>query len=315
MEDIVGKKVWNTFWWTISTAVQDQLKEAVEKAAQGKTIKYEVAVWDKHKNPTSILFNLKPLLNPHTNHVEAIIAEGRPIQEIVDARTALLNKNEELKTFATVAAHDLREPIRAISSFMKLLKGKYGNSTDAKGMQFINHSIDAAERMNNLIVDLLERARIGTDEVRFEKINTGKLIQEILALQESVILEKNAEIIYSELPDITGQKTTIRLLFQNMISNALKYSNKSDAPLIEISAKRSGNFEEFKIKDNGIGIDPQNHEKVFMMFRRLHARYEYAGTGRGLATCKKIVKHHGGEIWIEGELGKGTTFYFTLPKE
>lgn len=314
IEDVAGKKVWDTFWWTISIEVQDQLKEAVFKAASGETIKYEVAVWDKNKIPTTILFNLKPLINHNLNKVEAIIAEGRPVQDIVDARNALLSKNEELKSFATVAAHDLKEPLRTITSFLNLLKTKYDKVLDEKGIQFINHSVDAADRMNNLIVDLLEHAKIGTDEVEFEKINIQKLMGEVLAYNESSILEKNAKIIYEDLPDIAGQKTTIRLLFQNLVSNALKYQNQDHPPLIEIRAKQRGNFQEFEITDNGIGIDPQYHERIFLMFRRLHTRKEYPGTGMGLATCKKIVLQHGGDMWIKSQLGKGSAFYFTLPK-
>ena len=313
-EDVIGKKFWNTHLWQISTQVQEDLKLAIQKAANGETVNYEVAVWDKDKIPTTILFNLKPLINPNFNEVEAIIAEGRPIQELVDARNALLSKNEELKSFATLAAHDLKEPSRTISSFMKLLKAKYSNSLDDKGMQYINYAVDAGGRMNNLISDLLEHTKIGTDDVEFERVDTQKLIGEVVDLHEAILSEKNAKVVFDNLPAILGQKTTVRLLFQNLISNALKYHKKEEPPLIKISAKEKGKFYEFKIEDNGIGIEPKYHDKIFLMFRRLHTRKEYAGTGMGLATCKKIVQHHGGEIGLTSEVGKGSAFYFTLPK-
>lgn len=127
-------------------------------------------------------------------------------------------------------------------------------------------------------------------------------------------MKKNAKVVFDNLPAVLGQKTTIRLLFQNLISNALKYHKKEVPPLIKISAKEKGKFYEFKIEDNGIGIEPKYHDKIFLMFRRLHTRKEYAGTGMGLATCKKIVQHHGGEIGLTSEVGKGSAFYFTLPK-
>jgi light-regulated signal transduction histidine kinase (bacteriophytochrome) len=260
-----------------------------------------------------ILFNLKPLFDDDGN-VIAIISEGRPIQDIVDARKALLEKNAELEQFAFIASHDLQEPLRMIRSFMVLLRDNYVGQLDAKAKKYTDYAIDGAERMTEMVKQLLTYARIGSNETVRESMDTNELLSGILALQHAVLEEKEAQVSVKLLPHIYGMRTPLVLLFQNLIANAVKYQRQGIKPVITIFAKETSRNYEFAIQDNGIGI-PQNHQsEIFQLFKRLHTRQEYAGTGMGLATCKKIVEQHDGRIWVESEEGKGSTFYFTIKK-
>lgn len=313
--DVIGKKFWDCYWWQISEETQVQLKQNFEKALLGEIVLYEVAVWDKDQKPVTILFNLKPVFDAQ-GKVVAIIPEGRPIQDIVEAREALSQKNLELERFAATAAHDLKEPLRMISGFMTLMKDRYGGSLDETATKYIAFAVDGAKRMDQLISDLLTYAKIGSADVKKIQISLDHLLQGILSLQESVITEKQATITWDTLPDIYGQVTAIRVLFNNLISNALKYQQDQIPPQVHISVKESLTEWQFCISDNGIGIPVEQAENIFILFKRLHARNEYAGTGMGLATCKKIVELHGGRIWFEPVTeGRGSRFYFTIPRE
>lgn len=311
--DLIGKKFWDCYWWTISRETQETLKSNIEKAAKGEFVQYEVEVLGK-MGPTTILFNLKPLFDAY-GEVVAIIPEGRPIQEIVDARKALLQKNEELERFASVASHDLKEPLRMISTFLSLFQKNYGSQLDEKAKKYIHYSVDAATRMTTLINDLLNYAKIGDEDVPFLPINTNKLLDELLPLFAASLEEKKGTIEIGNLPDIYGKVTPIKTLFQNLIGNALKYHKPTSSPLVKITGKENSEDYEFCVADNGIGISSQYFEEIFQMFRRLHTKEEYSGTGMGLATCSKIVNQHGGEIWVESEEGQGSKFFFTIKKQ
>lgn len=312
-EDVIGKKFWDCYWWQINEETKNQLKQNFEKALLGETILYEVAVWDKYKKPVTILFNLKPVLDAQ-GKVVAVIPEGRPIQDIVEAREALAQKNLELERFASTAAHDLKEPLRMISGFMTLMKDRYAGTLDETASKYISFAVDGAKRMDRLINDLLAYAKIGSAEVKKEPIVLSQLLQEIISLQEAVMLEKQASVTWDELPSIHAQTTAIRLLFNNLISNALKYQQDTVPPKVHISVKELPNQWQFCITDNGIGIPIEQAENIFILFRRLHARDKYSGTGMGLATCKKIVELHGGRIWFEPVVEGGSRFYFTMPR-
>lgn len=313
-DDVIGKKIWDCYWWQINTETKDKVKKSFEAALGGETITYEVAVWDKDKNAVTILFNIKPLTDDH-GKVLAVLSEGQPIQDIVDARKAVALKNLELEHFAATAAHDLKEPLRMISGFMTLMRKNYADGLDEKANQYIDFAVDGAKRMDRLITDILEYTRIGSTFVQKEKIDTGKLLAEIVLLFHPIMEEKKARVELDHLPVIEGQLTAIRLLFNNLISNALKYQHAGVAPIVHISSTALENEYRFSITDNGIGIPPEQAEKVFDMFKRLHGRGQYSGTGMGLAICKKIVELHGGKIWVRPSAqGTGSTFYFTLPK-
>lgn len=312
--DVMGKKFWDCFWWQISEETQIQLKQYFDRAVLGETVLYEVAVWDKNKNPVTILFNLKPLLDAQ-GKVVAIIPEGRPIQDIVEAREALAQKNLELERFASTAAHDLKEPLRMISGFMTLMKDRYADTLDETASKYISFAVDGAKRMDRLINDLLAYAKIGSAEAKKEPIQLNQLLEEVILLQEAVITEKKGLVTWDTLPDIQGQSTVIRLLFNNLISNALKYQQDNVPPKVHISVKDLSTQWQFCVADNGIGIPMEQADNIFILFKRLHGRDKYAGTGMGLATCKKIVELHGGRIWFEPAAeGTGSCFYFTIAK-
>ncbi len=227
----------------------------------------------------------------------------------------LKNSNNELEQFAYVASHDLQEPLRMVSSFLSLIEKKYSDKLDDKGLQYIHHAVDGAERMRQIILDLLDFSRIGQIDAAVFKVDLNKIIAEICSMQQNIIEQKNAQIKFNQLPVIIGSKVQFTQIFQNLINNALKYTREDITPEIHIGCEDLDEFWRFYVKDNGIGITPKNHEKIFIIFQRLHSKLEYEGTGMGLAIVKKIVEYYGGTIWLESEIGKGSTFFFTIKKQ
>lgn len=226
----------------------------------------------------------------------------------------LERSNLELEQFAYVASHDLQEPLRMVSSFMGLLERKYSPELDEKAHQYIRFAIDGAKRMRQIILDLLEFSRIGKHEESLKLISINQIVDEVCVLQKRIIREGNAKIIYGDLPSVISYRPPIMQVFQNLIGNALKYRRPDHSPQIEIRAEAAGDFWRFSVKDNGIGIDPIYHEKIFIIFNRLHNDDEYTGTGMGLAIVKKIIENLGGTIEVDSAIGEGSTFYFTLPR-
>jgi light-regulated signal transduction histidine kinase (bacteriophytochrome) len=312
-EDVVGKKFWDCYRWQISTKTQEKLRLSIEKAAKGEFVQYEVAVWDSAKNPVTILFNLKPILDKEGN-VVAIVPEGRLIQDIVDARKSLVEKNLELERFASVASHDLKEPLRMVISFMDLLQKKYKGQLDQKADQYIHFAVDAAHRMNGLITDLLEFSKVRTEDTPLEKIELNQLLDEQRKYYESLLAECEGTLSYSRLPTIIGRRVPIIVLFRNLIGNAIKYRTQEIPPEITIEGKEYKDHWKFSVADNGIGFDQSQAEAIFEMFSRLQTRQEYSGTGLGLSICKKIVEQHRGKIWAESTSVQGSIFYFTVSK-
>ncbi|WP_093409968.1 sensor histidine kinase [Salegentibacter flavus] len=195
------------------------------------------------------------------------------------------------------------------------MKSKYEDQLDKKAVQYIEIAHDGALRMRQLILDLLEFSRAGRLENKPEKINLNELVEEILKLQQESINEKNARIIFSELPVIIAEKTPLRQALSNLIGNALKYQASDVIPEVKIVVQENDKHWLFEISDNGIGIEEEFQQKIFEIFKRLHNRQQYSGTGLGLAICKKIVENMGGEIWVESEPGTGSRFYFTISKQ
>ena len=235
-------------------------------------------------------------------------------KELVERADELAESNRELERFAYVASHDLQEPLRMIGSFLQLLQKKYANDLDSKAHEYINYAVDGAKRMKDLILDMLEYSRVNTNPIDFENIDLNEVYGDVkLNLSESISSNK-AKIEVSKLPTIKGIKLHMLQLIQNIIGNALKYRSLERDPIINILANEKDTEWEIMISDNGIGIDPRFYEKIFIIFQRLHNKNEYSGTGIGLAICKKIIDKHGGRIWVTSEPGKGSVFYFTLPK-
>ena len=226
-----------------------------------------------------------------------------------------IDSNLQLESFAYIASHDLREPLRTINGFSKILLQKYSHDLDAIGIEYLTYITNAAQGMNQLIVDLLEYSRINYNENEIVEINIKNKIEKIIILNKATITQSNAQIICQNMPNsIKGNRTRIYQLFQNLILNAIKFRKPNIAPIIAITCQDKTNYWQFAVSDNGIGIAKDFLEKIFLIFQRLHTKTEYDGSGIGLAICKKIVQQHGGDIWAESELGVGATFYFTLPK-
>ena len=224
----------------------------------------------------------------------------------------LARSNADLEQFAYVSSHDLQEPLRMVSSYVQLLARRYRDKLDDDAEEFIDYAVEGANRMQTLISALLAYSRVGKKGRPFERQDSNMILQEAEDNLRMVIRDSGAVITHDVLPAVTCDGTQLSQVFQNLIANAIKF--RADLPPeIKISAERLDNEWVFCVKDNGIGIDPKYAERIFVIFQRLHAREEYAGTGIGLAICKRIVERHGGRIWVESQEGQGSTFYFTIP--
>lgn len=237
-------------------------------------------------------------------------------KQLIKAAEELKRSNEELEQFAYIASHDLQEPLRAISAYCQLLKEKEYDSVDEESKKFFDYIIDSSFRMKILIKELLDYSRVGRKDRPFEKINLQNLLEEVLCDFEMSIEESGANIIIeSQMPYIFAIRFRVKQLLHNLISNSLKFRGE-EKPVIRIGCceEANSNYWLFYIKDNGIGIQPEYYDRIFGVFKRLYSREEYPGTGIGLALCKRIVEAHGGDIWVESEVGKGTYVYFTIAK-
>ncbi|MBI1318377.1 MAG: hypothetical protein GC168_05415 [Candidatus Hydrogenedens sp.] len=236
-------------------------------------------------------------------------------EELAEVNNSLTRANDELKIFAYVASHDLQEPLRSISGYVQLLLRRYEAQLDEKAVGYIGKSVAATRRMQELIDGLLLYTRIGTRELSPEFVSLNEVLAEVMANLAASAEKSNAVVAVEELPEVLGDRVQLRQLFQNLISNAIKFRSEA-SPEIRVSAVPDGSSGpetvQVRVQDNGIGIDPQFADRVFKVFQRLHARQDYPGTGIGLAICKRIVERHGGELWLESEPGRGSSFIFTL---
>lgn len=226
----------------------------------------------------------------------------------------LVASNQELERFAYVASHDLQEPLRMVSSFLQLLEKKYNKQLDAQAQQYIYYAVDGAERMKQLILDLLTYSRLGTQAQIFESVNLNQTLDDVRASLKALIQENHVVLHAEPLPNVHAIPTQMFQLFQNLISNGIKYRKPGQTPHIHIRSRENPAFWSIEVEDNGIGIDERFYERIFIVFQRLHNRSEHSGTGIGLAICKKIVERHGGSIGVNSKPGKGSTFYFSIPK-
>jgi light-regulated signal transduction histidine kinase (bacteriophytochrome) len=235
--------------------------------------------------------------------------------ELIERNTRELKRsNAELEQFASVASHDLREPLRVISGYLRLLSRRYKGKLDRSADEFIEFAVDGSARMQNIINDLLAFSRLGSREKTFAPVNCVEVLQLTRRHLSTAIEESGAVITHDPLPTVTADASQLGQLFMNLVGNSIKYRG-DEIPSIHVSTKESDEEWLFLLTDNGIGFDMQHSEKVFEMFKRLHGVDKYSGTGIGLAICKKVVENHNGRIWVESQPGAGSTFFFTIPKK
>jgi len=298
---------------------RDRLKQDLGKRIAGEKIsdKGETSVVRKDGKIINIEYSLKIIELEEKIQIVSII---RDITEQKKAEISLKEKSEELtrsnvelEQFAYVASHDLREPLRTVNSYIQLLQNRYQGKLGTDGNDFIDFAVAGVSRMDRLIKDLLSYSRVGRKNQIYEKVDLSVVMGIVLDQLKDVIEKNNAKITYDKLPTIEGIKLNMIQLFQNLISNAVKF--KREEPVeVKISVKEKSKEWIFSVSDNGLGIDKQYIDKIFVIFQRLHPIGTYEGTGIGLAICKRIVDQHKGTMWVESELGKGSVFYFTIGK-
>lgn len=282
------------------------------------------------------------LLQQLSDQIGIALAQARLLEQETRQRQELAQSNAELEQFAYVASHDLQEPLRMVTSYLQLLQRRYQHQLDQQAEEFIGFAIDGASRMQALVQDLLQYSRVSTRAKPFDQVDCNSVFRQAIANLKIAITESNAVITHDALPTVMGDATQLIQVFQNLIGNAIKFrgaqpltihvgvdrvakiTETSDTPihsLPNLSAQSTQNLSsdratewQFFVRDNGIGIDPTYHDRIFIIFQRLHTRSKYPGTGIGLAICKKIIERHNGQIWVESELGQGSTFFFTLPE-
>lgn len=242
---------------------------------------------------------------------QEIMTRQQTEQALQKANQELAKINAELEQFAYITSHDLQAPLATIASYAELLQQTYKSNLDSQANEYIQYIVNGCLTMQNLIEDLLEYSQVGKNQKIFSLVDTKKIINTVCSNLQSTIHQNKATIIYHDLPTVMADGSQLLQLFQNLIDNSIKY-RREEPPKIEISVEPRENEYLFIVKDNSIGIDSKYFERIFQMFQRLHSSQEYSGTGIGLAICQKIVELHGGRIWVESQLGKGTTFYFTI---
>jgi len=251
-------------------------------------------------------------LNPLEGDEGFVLASVVDITERKRAEEELRRSNEELERFAYVASHDLQEPLRMVESYVQLLSKRYKGKLDADADEFVGFALDGALRMQRLIEDLLAFSRVGTRDAALVPTDVNDVVDRALRSLRLRIEETGASVTRDVLPTVSADAGQLEQVFLNLIGNALKF-RRAEPPHVHVAAQEKDGRWTFSVRDNGIGIDPQDFDRIFVIFKRLHDRSEYPGTGIGLAICKKIVEHHGGRIWVESKPGRGSTFYFTLP--
>ncbi|MEX0843729.1 MAG: PAS domain S-box protein, partial [Balneolaceae bacterium] len=313
--EIVDNNVWDVFPEATEMKTYTYLHRAMH---ENKTIDFE-----DFYPPLEKWLNISAYPSPDGVSVffKDITESKKAREELEKLNTKLQQRaqelaasNAELEQFAYVASHDLQEPLRMVTSFLTQLEKKYGDKLDDKATEYINFAVDGAQRMRQIILDLLNYSRLNQDKNTLEKVDLNKVLKEVQSLERSHIEESGAEIIIPELPVIMANPGPIKQVFKNLLNNALKYHNSGTTPKVELLVEEQESHWKFSVKDNGIGINPEFQENIFQIFQRLHTRDQYSGTGIGLAISKKIIERHGGEIWVESEEGKGSTFVFTIEK-
>jgi len=316
--DIIGRTDYDYFDKEMADFVRGNDRKAM--AAGGPTVNEEWLTFasDGHR---AFCETIKTPMYDAEGNVLGVLGIARDITERYEAEKKLklamddlARSNEELEQFAYVASHDLQEPLRMVASYTQLLSRRYKGKLDSDADEFIAYAVDGANRMQKLITDLLEFSRVGTRGKKFEPADCAAALGQALTNLRATIEASGAVVTHDPLPTLRADKTQIAQVFQNLIGNAIKFHGDKP-PHVHVSAEPRESEWVFGAHDDGIGIDPKYLDRIFAIFQRLHTREEYPGTGIGLAICKKVAERHGGRIWVESELGKGSTFFFTIAIE
>lgn len=295
----------------INTLPPEQVEAEMKLAKEEKRLYFNF----KHRRADGSVCDVEVYSGPisvgGTTLLHSIVHD---ISERKKFEESLLRSNEELRQFAHIASHDLREPLRSITGFLQLLAMRYKDKLDADANEFIGFATDGAKRMDALINSLLDYSRATTGNTQLERVDSAKAFGDALENLRNAVEESGAVVHVGALPAVVADPAQLVQLFQNLLANAIKFMPAGKKPGIEVSAAPKGTFHEFRMKDNGIGMESRNFERIFKMFGRIHPPGEYPGRGIGLAVCKKIVERHGGEIGVTSTPGEGSTFHFTLPK-
>ncbi len=301
-EEAIGQSIYERYADDLIDEVEPHFKAAIE----GEEHSFEVEYYGRNLLAYTLLI--------------ATAGDDRQgmlvIQDVTERREyqrQLEESNERLEQFAYAASHDLQEPLRMVSSYLQMIDRRYGDELDEDGREFIEFAVDGADRMRDMIEGLLEYSRVQTQGDSFESIDLDAALSDACDDLQLQIEETNAEITSDSLPTVTGDAAQLRQVFQNLLDNVIEYSD--ERPRVDVTAERDERYWRISVSDQGIGIDPDDADRIFEVFQRLHNQDEYPGTGIGLALCRRIVERHGGEIWVESEPGEGATFTFTLPVE
>jgi PAS domain S-box-containing protein len=315
-DELIGKSVYILY---SDNSIETAKLFFKEFKTTGKSLKTTLNIKTKHGVSLDVLIKTEEIKDLNDDRIIcntslSDISELNKIKIELQKTLADLEKyNEELKSFVYLTSHDLQEPLVTVHSFLNIIKSEYEDVLNDTGKEYIQFAMTAADRMKQMVTALLEYLRLGQTHTT-ANIDFNVLLKNVLTQVGGSIQKTNAKFIIDELPTILINEEEMEHLFQNLISNAIKFKKPTVNPIINISVKDTGEFWEFSVSDNGIGIEEKQYGKLFKMFRQLHQRGEYAGIGVGLPICKKIVEKNGGEIWVESEVNRGTKFMFTIPK-
>jgi len=313
-EEVIGRSIQDL----LPPELLQELTEVHARRKRGESVppQYETTLVSNRGETRPVEFGARIIQHRGMPAVSVVVrdisqrkeAEAKLAQTMQD----LARSNAELEQFAYVASHDLQEPLRMVTSFVQLLARRYQGQLDADADEYISFAVDGATRMQNLINDLLTYSRVGKSGRSFEVTDCEAVFRYAIDNLQLAMDESAALVTHDPLPTISADSAQIAQLLQNLIGNAIKFRDEAQ-PRVHVSAQRQGPEWVFSVRDNGIGIDPEFKERIFLIFQRLHGRAEYPGTGIGLAVCKRIAERHGGRIWVDSEPGGGSTFSFTIP--
>ncbi len=318
-QELVGQKIELIVPSPIKAAhvsMRERYFSSPHRRPMGMGLSLNAEAKDKSLLPVEI--SLSPVKVGDDTYVVAVVRDVTELRkldrELKKNNLELKHSNEELERFAYVASHDLKEPLRVIASYTSLIKRRFAQTLGPEGLEYLDLTTQSVDRMQELISDLLTYSKLSTKTKDFEPVPLNQVLAQVMANIQVLVRETHATINIHDLPVVCGDRIQLIQVFQNLVTNGIKFMQKGVAPVISISALDQNDRILIQVKDNGIGIPKQEKDRVFTIFQRLHTREEYPGTGIGLAICKKVIDRHHGEIWFESAPGEGTTFFIALKK-